>query len=137
MELNSNPKPNVQAERKDELLPPQQDEFPKAGVRLKWIIEEFIPSCGGREKLLEMTTGQVCENITKYRTRMEKVSYCQMLKAAGRNDAYADTASVFVSHAFEYKFLDTVDALAFHLQDEYEEVIIWWDQSTQDKELEF
>ena len=44
--------------------------------------------------------------------------------------------NVFVSHAFSYEFLDTVDALVHHLKDELEDAILWWDLFTINQHLD-
>lgn len=104
----------------------QKDEFPKDGVYLKWIRDVFVPSCGGRRILKNMTTGQVCKRFTKKRTRKQQVTYCELLRQEERPNAVAK-ATLFVSHTFQYIFLDALDALLDHLQDELDTAVVWWD----------
>ena len=63
--------------------------------------------------LSELTTTQVCYRIIKPATAERRCAYSTLLH--GRTDAagqaYVRTATVFVSHAWSYRFLDLVDTL--------------------------
>lgn len=84
-------------------LPP----FPKHGLTLAGIMR-FMDEAGGRDALMGMTTTEVC-SLVKATTASSGGSYCSMLETQG--SAYVGRATVFVSHAWSYKFLDVVDAL--------------------------
>jgi tetratricopeptide (TPR) repeat protein len=99
--------------------------FPKAGVRLSYIVGEFYEECGGREALKGLTTKQVCEQFIKPKTQERKSSYCDLLKDQGHK-AYRETAQVFLSHAHGCEFLTVVDALQWHFRDQ-PDTVIWFD----------
>ncbi|RYG98390.1 tetratricopeptide repeat protein [archaeon] len=52
-------------------------------------------------------------------------SFCELL-AATSHPAYGERASVFISHAWKYHFLDVVSALQGHFKDE-PDIVIWFD----------
>ena len=97
--------------------------FPKSGVKLSYI-EEFFTACGGRDKLEGLTTTEVCDQYIKPLTEQSKSSYCDLLKH--QNHGAVGQATVFISHAWRYKFLNVVSALLYHLRDEPDKVI-WFD----------
>ena len=90
--------------------------FPKHGVRLDYY-QEFIAACGGRDSLKGLTTTEVNENFVKPATAHFQSSYCDMLSSQ-RHAAVGLLATVFTSHAWKYLFLDVIDALLYHFQDE-------------------
>ena len=63
--------------------------------------------------LSELTTTQVCDRIIKPATAERRCAYSTLL--AGRSDAagrpLVAKATVFVSHAWSYRFLDLVDTI--------------------------
>ena len=88
--------------------------FPKAGLKLSFILNDFInDDCGGRESIEGWTTEQVCRDIIKAKTIKFKASYCDMLKLQFHH-AYSETPDVFISHAHCYNFLDVISALECH-----------------------
>ena len=89
-------------------------EFPTEGVKLKWILDSFIPICG-IDKLKGLTTLQVCNDFVKKHTCEQQSSYCRKLQNAGDDLAgVVGKPTIFVSHAFDYEFLNVVDALQNH-----------------------
>lgn len=62
--------------------------------------------------------------------KKDGLSYCdKILKKSKTNsklDGVVNTATVFVSHAWQFKFLDVLDALANHFKDEPDK-IVWFD----------
>jgi tetratricopeptide (TPR) repeat protein len=96
--------------------------FQKHGVTLS-DLADFVRACGGREAFSGLTTGDVSERFVKPMTASGGVSYCDLLRAQGRDVA---AAQVFISHAWGYKFLDVVDALCDHFSDR-RDVVIWFD----------
>jgi hypothetical protein len=97
--------------------------FPKLGVKMAHF-EEFIEQCGGIECFKDLTTRDVSKKFVRPMTLESKESYCGMLQSKGHS-AVA-TASVFVSHAWKYLFLDVKKALEHHFQDQ-SDVVVWFD----------
>ena len=103
---------------------------PIFGVKLSFI-HSFIEENGGRSTFEGKDTTWVCDNIIvqKYKDSDGR-SVCKQLrfsklKVIGMNEEI----KWFISHAWKYKFLDVVDALAYTLRQlkEPEDVIIWFD----------
>eukprot|EP00300_Choanocystis_sp_HF-7_P004465 c13451_g1_i1.p1 GENE.c13451_g1_i1~~c13451_g1_i1.p1 ORF type:complete len:817 (-),score=108.55 c13451_g1_i1:94-2544(-) len=101
------------------------DDFPRLGIRLD-VFQKFIDHCGGREKLKNLTTNDVCEAFVKPETQLSKSTYCDLLIASGQGDGVAK-ATVFISHAWKFLFLDVVDALCLHFRGEEDAVVLWFD----------
>jgi hypothetical protein len=101
--------------------------FPKDGIRLS-SINVFYNACGGRDKLIGLTTTEVNEKFLKPITQSSQLSYCELLKsqAGGNDNGCIDKAVVFISHAWKYEFLHVIDALEYHLRDT-PDIIIWFD----------
>lgn len=97
--------------------------FPKTGVKVSHL-GTFIAQCGGRAALRGLTTTQVNDAHQKPLTFSAQSSYCNLLLSQG--DAACGTASVFISHAWKYVFLDVVDALEHHFR-HAPDTIIWFD----------
>ena len=100
--------------------------FPKLGVTLRGF-EQFIANAGGEEALRGLTTTQICETYIKgpdKETFSKKLSYCEVLQL--HNDDNVGVASVFVSHAWKYEFLDVYDALKTQFPGN-PEVVVWFD----------
>ena len=97
--------------------------FPKDGVKLSFA-SEFIEMCGGKEKFVGLTTNDVCTKFIKPPTEKFKSSYCEFLRA--QNHPAVDTATVFISHAWKYQFLDVLDAIKDHFKGS-DDVVIWFD----------
>ena len=84
------------------------------------VFKDFVDEIG-RPTLEGLTTTQVCNSFVKPRTLEHKLSYCDYLKV---NDlAIVEKATVFVSHAWGYLFLELYDTLANHFQEEPKTVI--------------
>ncbi|KAJ3295359.1 Kinesin light chain 3 [Borealophlyctis nickersoniae] len=99
------------------------DGFSLLGVRLSYF-DSFIDEwCGGREKLAGWTTTDVCEKVVKPRT---KKSVCDHLLE--KDSSAVGRATWFISHAWQYEFLDVVDALKHHFHESSTpDVIVWFD----------
>jgi len=93
------------------------------GIKLSSINEFYIAS-GGKDKLNGLTTTQVNDQYQKPITETSQLSYCEHLKQ--RESPSVGIATVFISHAWLYKFLDVIDALEWHFRDT-PDVIIWFD----------
>lgn len=97
--------------------------FPKDGVTLSYLAD-FFTACGGRKELKGLTTTEVNEKFVKPMTFFCLSSFCEMLK--GQRHPAVGVASIFISHAWKYKFLEVVDALLYHFRDE-SGIVIWFD----------
>jgi hypothetical protein len=105
--------------------------FPKDGVRLSYI-NEFYDACGGKEKLAGLTTTQVNELFQKTMTASVQLSFCEYLKKM--NHPAVGIATVFISHAWLYTFLDVMDALEYHFR-QTPDIIIWFDVFSNNQHL--
>jgi hypothetical protein len=104
--------------------------FPTDGVRLSHF-HQFIADCGGRDALAHLTTTQVCERFVKPATARLEASYCDMLAQRQQEEppGVVGKATVFISHAWKCVFLDVVDALLAHFNnnDDGDDVVVWFD----------
>ena len=133
-------------ERSSELPP-----FPLHGVKFN-VFLDFIEDMGGRQvfyktvfekeksrrwgfcpcfsrsvlkaKEVPLTTTDVCNMFLKEITEEKGQSYVEYLTE--RNSSDVGIATVFISHAWKYNFLDVVDALQYHFSSE-PDVYIWFD----------
>lgn len=96
--------------------------FPTRGVKLSHA-QAFLQEHAG--KLAGKTTTEVCEEIIKPLTLAHGCSYCDLLDAMS-HDAVGE-AEVFISHAWKFQFLDVVEALQIHFQDQNPDIVIWLD----------
>ena len=101
-----------------------ESEFPKHGVKVKFFCD-FIENCGGKEALTGKTTTEVCEEFVKPATLKAQASLCDLLRHCN-HDAYGEKASVFISHAWRYNFLEVVSALQFQFREEVD-TVVWFD----------
>ena len=97
--------------------------FPKNGVSLSYV-NDFLMACGGRASLECLTTTEVNEKYVMPMTFPFKSSFCDML--TGQEHPAVGVATVFISHARKYLFLEVIDALLYHFRDE-PGTIIWFD----------
>ena len=97
--------------------------FPKTGVTLSFA-SEFFTACGGRSELEGLTTTEVNEKFVKAMTAPFQSSFCDML--TNQCHPAVGVATVFISHAWKYQFLDVIDALIYHFRDA-PRTIIWFD----------
>lgn len=97
--------------------------FPKDGIKLS-SLNDFYVACGGKDKLNGLTTTEVNEQFQKHITADSQLSYCEYLKQ--QNSTSVGIASVFISHAWLYKFLDVMDALEWHFR-HTPDIFIWYD----------
>ena len=101
------------------------------GVKLKVFIE-LIKRMGGRTAIATLTTDDVRKMVIDYTNHEEdnKISYCDHVKKVNPNDV--GVATVYVCHAWNYLFVDVVDALRNHFHDNddassEDNVYIWFD----------
>jgi tetratricopeptide (TPR) repeat protein len=104
-------------------LPFDPHTFPRYGVRLSFL-DQFLEECGGRSALEDLTTTEVCERFIKPVTESSQSSYCDFLREL-KHEAVSE-ATVFISHAWKYKFLEVVDSLVHHFL-QSPEVVVWFD----------
>ena len=97
--------------------------FPKKGVKLSYV-QDFYNLCGGRDIIEDLTTTEINDNFQKKITEKYKLSFCDYLSY--QNHPAVGEATVFISHAWKYRFVDVMDALQFHFKDN-PDVIIWFD----------
>ena len=85
--------------------------FPKDGIRLSSLYE-FYDICGGKNKLIGLTTTDVNEMYQKPLTAASGLSYCEYLKS--KNSVNVGQAVVFISHG-KYQFLSPSSSLSLPL----------------------
>ena len=109
--------------------------FPKEGIKLS-SLDMFINECGGRSALKGLTTTDVNNKHVKPLTSYMESSYCDYLKLTNPDNVW--DAQVFISHAWQYVFLDVVDTLQTHFKSN-PDIIIWFDlfSNNQHKAIEF
>jgi tetratricopeptide (TPR) repeat protein len=93
-----------------------------------------------KTRLKGKTTTQVCEEFVKPVTKEFKSSFCELLSY--RNSPEVAVATVFISHAWKYQFLDVLDAIVEYftkVEADFESVILWFDLfcNNQHKAVEF
>eukprot|EP00736_Rhodelphis_marinus_P006813 Rmarinus@m.20934 len=89
------------------------------GVRLR-IFDEFVASFGGREHFRGLTITQVFNTFLNDLT----CSYCSLLKSQGQDGV--GRGNVYVSHAWDFEFLEVLDSLKHALTDN-DQTFIWFD----------
>jgi hypothetical protein len=100
--------------------------FPKVGLTLVQI-KHFIDSIGGIDSLNGMSTDDVCRMYVKPITSPLNMSYCEYLMSEHNpTPTEVKTATVFVSHAWRFMFVDVVNALNFHFRHEPDKTSINW-----------
>ncbi len=96
------------------------------GVRLSFL-QEFIEECGGKEKISHLTTNDICREIVIPATIDMQWSYCDWLQSM-YHPGFGERADVFISHAWQYKFIDVIDALFEHFPlQERDSMVVWFD----------
>ena len=102
--------------------------FPKLGLNLSYLLNEFPDLCGGgRVKLESKTTTEVNLLFQKKKiTESAKLSFCNFLNQQRPDHPAVGKAVVFISHAWKYQFLDVMDALRNYFRFE-PDIIFWFD----------
>lgn len=124
----------------------EDEDFPKKGVKIS-VFQSFVNDYRGKsfacfvnqfdnkegtikKRFEEMTTTDVCNHVMKPLLAELKCSYCEYLEKSQRCNLLGGnlvgTGSVFISHAWKYKFLDVVDAIEQHFYGQ-QDVFIWFD----------
>ena len=107
-------------------------QFSLKGISLDGIYE-FIRRCGGESVLINKTTSDVCNSFIIPLTAPYLVSYCDYLSAENLQCEFVGQATIFISHAWKYKFLDVIDAISSYMnQNQYYSALtfIWFDLFT-------
>ena len=104
-------------------VPAPDGDFPKDGLPPSYL-RHIIDENGGEAAFEGLTTSNVKRSIIVPKTQATKLSLCAQLKQEG--DARVQTATWFVSHAWQFKFLDVVRALEAFFADK-PGAIIWLD----------
>jgi tetratricopeptide (TPR) repeat protein len=98
------------------------------GVQLRYL-QEFINENGGVETFRGKSTADVCNKIVVPMTIQTKQSLCIQLQNDNSNRVGKPTW--FISHAWQYAFLDVVEAITLCFKNIYgenkDEVVIWFD----------
>ena len=83
-----------------------------------------------------LTTTDVCNKFLKPITSEKQQSYCEYLQE--QNSPDVGEATVFISHAWKYTFVEVVDALEHHFSKE-PDIFIWFDlfSNNQHKAISF
>lgn len=107
--------------------------FPKLGLKISAILDfvALIPS----DKLIGMTTTQVCQEYILPLTSKSKDSYCEMLKKQKGGSEKVGFATVFVSHAWKYLFSDVVDTLKNYFRGNRRDELLWFDLFSNNQHL--
>ena len=94
--------------------------FPKLGLKLS-AFDDFIEKCGGYEAIKDYSTNDICYRYIKHsdnnvfpKSYKCEQSYCSYLQKIQSNKV--GVANVFISHAWTYKFVDSVKALKSHFK---------------------
>ncbi len=94
----------------------------KHGIKL-----EFLISWSQQQGITpSTTTREVCENFVKPATQTTQLSYCEQLLLSKDTADFVGCPSAFISHAWDFHFLELLEALTSYFAAE-EHVIIWLD----------
>jgi tetratricopeptide (TPR) repeat protein len=117
---------SISLNRNDILHPDELDPsyFPLLGIKVSFL-QEFINACPGRRpRIAHLTTDDICQTLVKPFTEPYKLSLCDLLNQA--HHPGIGKATVFISHAWKYKFVDVVDALERKFSDALD-TVVWFD----------
>lgn len=126
---NGQTKMIIRSKSKSTVCSEGEFQFPKLGVKASYL-DEFIEDCGGRENLQGLTTAQVSKGFVKPMTSTDQCSLCEMLQRK-KHDAVG-VATIYISHVYQYEFLNVIDSLQYHLR-ETPDTIIWFDLFSMNK----
>lgn len=86
-------------------------QFSPLGVHFSYVYK-FMEECGGQAKLKGKTTRQVVRDFIEQKCKPKGVSIVNQLHQNTNEYKYVGKASLFVSHSWDYRFLDVVDAIS-------------------------
>ena len=98
----------------DMKIVPSSGEFSNSGITLQGM-REFVARCGGVIEFAGLTTTDVCNYFLLPLTSARRESYCKLLSAEGSENV--GSATVFISHAWKFLFLDVLCTLENHFYD--------------------
>lgn len=102
--------------------------FPRSGLSLAEF-NDFVSLCGGVEALRGKSTEDVCNQFIREFTKNSRSSYVSLLDAQaiaqGRETIRSD-ASVFISHSWNYNFLEVFTTIKNHFC-RRGDILIWMD----------
>ncbi|OQR85240.1 hypothetical protein ACHHYP_12051 [Achlya hypogyna] len=100
---------------------------PPLGVTLGFF-RHLIDLCGGRTKLQGRTTAQVCFDYIVPLTASTQLSLVEHIAADPATAHFVRPANWYISHAWSYLFLETVDSLDvfFAQQQLSDEAVVWF-----------
>lgn len=92
----------------------EKESVPIDGIQLCYL-KILIKELGGEQVLENLSSADVCERFVKPKT---STSYCEMLSLGADTRRYVGKPDVFISHPWHGCFLDLVDSLLDHLDDQ-------------------
>ncbi|EQC29239.1 hypothetical protein SDRG_13112 [Saprolegnia diclina VS20] len=97
------------------------------GVSLRYF-HHLIEACGGRKKLNGLTTAQVCFDYIVPLTKSTELSLVDHLASDASMRHFVSEANWYVSHAWQYLFLETVDSLDTFFTDQglADDAVLWF-----------
>ncbi|KDO18951.1 hypothetical protein SPRG_14384 [Saprolegnia parasitica CBS 223.65] len=100
---------------------------PARGLRLSYL-RHFINSHGGETSFAGKTTAQVCFEFVVPLTKPSELSLVDHVANDPTTAAYVAPANWYVSHAWQYLFLETVDSLERFFADRglSDDAVIWF-----------
>ncbi|KDO18962.1 hypothetical protein SPRG_14395, partial [Saprolegnia parasitica CBS 223.65] len=100
---------------------------PARGLRLSYL-RHFINSHGGETSFAGKTTAQVCFEFVVPLTKPTELSLVDHVANDPSTAAYVSPANWYVSHAWQYLFLETVDSLKRFFADRglSDKAVIWF-----------
>ncbi|KAJ3034298.1 Kinesin light chain 3 [Rhizophlyctis rosea] len=123
------PSQDLQTEEVEE-SPVQLAPVPTLGVRLSFLVHQFVESCGGRYTLKGLSTSHICDSFINPRTAASE-SFCDHLLSVTTecpDPSLVAPAEWFISHSWQYLFLDLIDAInAFFLEKDNPDPVLWID----------
>ena len=97
--------------------------FPKIGVKVSYFSEFYRDFA---VKVSDTKTSELCENTIKVYTKALQCSWCEYLLYQNPNHPAVGDATIFISHAWEYNFIDVLESLKERFRDN-DEVVVWFD----------
>ncbi|KAF0690545.1 Aste57867_18061 [Aphanomyces stellatus] len=112
-----------------EVSQPTQPSAPVLGLTIGFF-KHFVDLHGGRDAFQGLSTTDVCLRFVKPYTKASVMSLVDHVKRYNpKQNEFVKEAKWFVSHAWEYKYLDVVDALSDFFDDqglESNDIAVWF-----------
>lgn len=98
--------------------------FPTLGVKVSFF-NVFVEEFGGTDFFKGKTTTEINELVMKPHMLMNgSISFCEYMQTHEHFGSSVGTATVFISHAWKYQFLDVISAIQNNFD---EETVVWFD----------